>query len=257
MFGQGIGPLKNASLLRKVSQVLPRLNVLGLREDLTSLEIIKSLNVSQEHVFITGDDAIEVAVQMINPDIEKKCIGVNIRQDYYAGNFKNLLPEIGTIIKSISESHHAPIIPLPIYLGEPNSDLSSITQMCDLDMIEYQLSEHIITPEDIIRQISRCKVVITGSYHAGVFALAQGIPVVALVGSDYYAAKFYGLAKQFEAGCQVEMLRSKNLIDRFRYSIEYSMQMQNEYEPKLINSAKQQVKQSRAAWEHFLVHMPS
>ena len=31
------------------------------------------------------------------------------------------------------------------------------------------------------------RLVITGSYHAGVFALAQGVPVLALAKSAYYA----------------------------------------------------------------------
>ena len=33
---------------------------------------------------------------------------------------------------------------------------------------------------------------VTGSYHAGVFALAQGIPVVGLLQSAYYEQKFIG-----------------------------------------------------------------
>jgi colanic acid/amylovoran biosynthesis protein len=59
----------------------------------------------------------------------------------------------------------------------------------------------------VIANIRRCRVVVTGSYHAAVFALSNGIPVVCVVGSHYYGTKFYGLVSQFgeagKAGCRV------------------------------------------------------
>ena len=57
------------------------------------------------------------------------------------------------------------------------------------------------SPQDVIRRVGECRVVVTGSYHAGVFALSQGIPVVGLSRSDYYDDKFLGLADQFGPGC--------------------------------------------------------
>jgi colanic acid/amylovoran biosynthesis protein len=45
--------------------------------------------------------------------------------------------------------------------------------------------------------------VLTGSYHAAVFALAQGVPTVCLVRSPYYAGKFDGLAALFPSACSV------------------------------------------------------
>jgi polysaccharide pyruvyl transferase WcaK-like protein len=49
-------------------------------------------------------------------------------------------------------------------------------------------------------------VVVAGSYHAAVFALSQGIPVVALVKSPYYVNKMVGLGDQFGAGCEIVRL---------------------------------------------------
>ena len=49
------------------------------------------------------------------------------------------------------------------------------------------------TPQLVIDRVGECKVVVTGSYHGAVFALAQGIPVVALVKSPYYVNKMAGL----------------------------------------------------------------
>ena len=47
----------------------------------------------------------------------------------------------------------------------------------------------------VIERVGECRVVVTGSYHGAVFALAQGIPVVALVKSPYYVNKMAGLAR--------------------------------------------------------------
>ena len=58
-------------------------------------------------------------------------------------------------------------------------------------------------PAEVMREISKCRLVITGSYHAGVFALAMGIPVIALIASEYYVDKFYGLQMQFGNGLEM------------------------------------------------------
>ena len=58
-------------------------------------------------------------------------------------------------------------------------------------------ADEVVTPLGVVEHISRCRAVVTGSYHAAVFALAQGIPAVGLTGSAYYDAKFAGLADQF------------------------------------------------------------
>jgi polysaccharide pyruvyl transferase WcaK-like protein len=50
---------------------------------------------------------------------------------------------------------------------------------------------------------------VTGSYHAAVFALSMGVPVVALVASSYYENKFTGVAAQFGGGCRVVDLRGE------------------------------------------------
>jgi polysaccharide pyruvyl transferase WcaK-like protein len=41
---------------------------------------------------------------------------------------------------------------------------------------------------------------VTGAYHLAVFALSQGIPVVALTSSAYYDGKFLGLGAMFGQG---------------------------------------------------------
>jgi polysaccharide pyruvyl transferase WcaK-like protein len=58
-------------------------------------------------------------------------------------------------------------------------------------------------PSAVIERVTACRVVLTGAYHLAVFALSQGIPVVALTSTAYYDDKFYGLAEMFGTGITV------------------------------------------------------
>jgi polysaccharide pyruvyl transferase WcaK-like protein len=251
MFGQGIGPLENQSLIRKAKRIFPKLKILGLREHFMSLNFGNYFNVPQDRIFVTGDDSIELATNQAANHEERKYIGLNIRQAYYAGNFQAVIPEIGRVIEVIANSHHVSIIPVPVQTNQANSDLSSIIEMCAIEEAEIKKAKQIKSPDDLIRQINRCRVVVTGSYHAAVFALALGIPVVALAGSDYYAAKFTGLADQFGLGCQIILFGSKNVLPELKEAIENNIRSQEGIESKLIEKAVQQVELSKNAWTKF------
>jgi polysaccharide pyruvyl transferase WcaK-like protein len=252
MFGQGIGPLSNKPVMKLARQVLSKLKVLGIRDGVTSKEYGNILRGPHGQVLITGDDSIEIALKHREKSVERNNIGVNIRLAYYSGNFQHLLPEVGNLLKDISRSSNSPIIPIPVQISNINSDLSSILQLCDLEEREFELAQSIISPEDLIKQICRCKIVITGSYHAGVFALACGIPIVAMAGSDYYEAKFAGLAHQFGIGVNIVHLNSENMLGELKGYIENALKHPNEMETKLIEKARQQVELSRNAWNTFL-----
>ena len=91
-----------------------------------------------------------------------------------------------------------------------------------------------------------CRAVVTGSYHAGVFALSQGIPVVGLAKSPYYRQKFAGLAAQFGEGCRVVGLprgAAELSADIFR-----AWQDAPRLRPRLQERAREQAEDSRRAY---------
>ena len=254
MFGQGIGPLKNQEVIALAKKTFPNLKVLGVREGLESAEIAKEFGVPDERIWVTGDDAIEIAINSIDHTIERNCIGVNIRLASYAGNLDLELTRIGKAIEQIASCEKTPIIPIPIHIGDSFRDLRAVTNMCPINELEIENARNIITPEALAQQIARCRIVITGSYHAAVFALAQSIPVVAIVGSDYYKVKFQGLANQFEIGCKIVSIDSVNFIESLRNSIVKTLAFPEEGKANLIEKAKEQVELSRTAWKRFLCH---
>ena len=66
-------------------------------------------------------------------------------------------------------------------------------------------------PQDVARQVGTCRVLVTGAYHAAVFALTQGIPVIALSTSRYYEDKFLGLADMFGTGLELVDTETEDL----------------------------------------------
>jgi colanic acid/amylovoran biosynthesis protein len=97
------------------------------------------------------------------------------------------------------------------------------------------------TPAKVLRQVSECRIIVTGSYHAGVFGLAQGIPVVGIVQSAYYRQKFDGLADQFGAGCIVLAADDAKFSDKLRRAMDRLWEQADGLKPALLSAAQDQI----------------
>jgi colanic acid/amylovoran biosynthesis protein len=104
------------------------------------------------------------------------------------------------------------------------------------------------TPTEVIDHIGNCRVVATMSYHAGLFALAQGIPVIALAKSKYYASKFLGLSKQFGTGCELVYLDDEKLPQRLKFAIIGAWESAPRVRPNLLGAARQQIAAGASAY---------
>jgi colanic acid/amylovoran biosynthesis protein len=102
-----------------------------------------------------------------------------------------------------------------------------------------------------MREVSRCRIVVTGSYHAGVFALSQGIPVVAVARSSYYAAKFGGLAAQFGTGCDVVLLTGEDTERRLGDAVVAAWDRAPAVREALLGAAEHQIRLSREAYSRL------
>lgn len=101
----------------------------------------------------------------------------------------------------------------------------------------------------MIQQIGQCRIVVTGAYHAAVFALAQGIPVVGLSASDDYSAKFLGLADQFGLGCETVDLGSPDRSERLAIALETAWLSAERVRLPLLEGARRQIALSHRAYE--------
>jgi colanic acid/amylovoran biosynthesis protein len=103
-------------------------------------------------------------------------------------------------------------------------------------------------PEDVVAQLQRCRVLIAGSYHAGVFALSSGIPTVALVNSPYYVDKFLGLADMFGLGCQVIRLDERRFPESLTQAVLEAWASADKIREPLLAAAREQLRQGQAAY---------
>ena len=203
MWGQGLGPITNKDLHFYASKALKNIDLLAVRERVVSEDLAETLGVSLEKIHFTGDDAVALAlppsaVEVTNSDV----LGFNLRIASYSG----LLPEITAQIDSLIEQ----------FCIEKNIDLrliaiSSNTHGNDVEAVQSleNVSKRILNQQplssisDLALLVASCRVVFTGSYHAAVFALASGIPVVCVAASEYYENKFCGLKAEYKQGCAV------------------------------------------------------
>lgn len=261
LFGQGLGPWQQPALYALARQVLPLADLIALRESRFSKPLLEELGVAAERTAVTGDDAISLAY-----DTRQAClgqgIGVNLRVAAYAEVNAALVDMVRDTLHQAAHTYNASLLPVPIATGsvENNTfgmqnDMQSIRQLIGKPE-GLATNQRFDRPEEIIAQISECRIVVTGSYHAAVFALAQGIPTVCLTKSRYYTHKFLGLADQFGAGCEVLFLDDAEIRAKLAGAIAHAWDSAEAVRPQLLAAAQRQVIAGQSAYER-LFHLVS
>ncbi len=200
IFGQGLGPIHSRRLAKRFGAAATRTDMLTLREGSTGPALAKSLGIPDSLLTVTGDEAIDLAYDL-KPKSLASCLGVNVRMAPYSGVADDIADDLSATIRSLSTDLKCEAIPLPISQHPIDSDIPGILKIVGS---QYGQEAHdcAASPWTTALQAGRCRLVITGSYHAGVFALSQGIPVMGLAKSGYYTDKFRGLHHQFGPGMQ-------------------------------------------------------
>jgi polysaccharide pyruvyl transferase WcaK-like protein len=247
MFSQGVGPMTDTELRSMASEVLPRMDILAIRETRAAVPLLKSLGLNHHRLLATGDDAIEMAYEARSSEMGEG-LGVNLRVARSACVEAKFIELLRPIIFAAAEFHKAPLIPLPIGNGRASQDRNTLTQLLS-GLVHSSMDAD--TPNSVIRRVGKCRVVLTGAYHAAVFALAQGIPVVCLAKSPYFIDKFLGLANQFGPGCEVIRLDSPELKYQIISGIDRLWLSAEDLRPRLQEAALRQIEASRNAYKRF------
>jgi colanic acid/amylovoran biosynthesis protein len=249
MFGQGLGPIQDEELLARAATVLPRVNQICIRESRTGPALLSSLGVDLSGVVVTGDDAIEMAFPADRRDrlVSSLAIGINVRIAPYAAVDENVLALLGRVFKEAADRYHARMRAIPIAHHGGRMDVETLRQLLGDDDGAAALD----TPRQVINRIGECRVMITGSYHGAVFALAQGIPVVALARSQYYVDKMAGVADQFGIGCEIVRLDADDLHGRLRAAIDRAWADADRVREPLLTAAADQIRRGRDAYNQL------
>ncbi len=197
LLGQGIGPIEDRGALARMAATLPEAAVLSLREGRTAPDLLASLGVPRERVAVTGDDAIELAFRN-RPERLGEALGLNVRVADYAGVAAETASRIGATVGVKAGELDADVIRIGIS-SHPHEDEVGAP-------LRGEAPTPVARPAAAIAAAGHCRAVVAGSYHAAVFALAQGVPVVGVAASPYYVDKLLGLRDQFGEGCRVVRL---------------------------------------------------
>ncbi len=253
LLGHGFGPAKGRDLLRLAGPAIRRADLITIRERRTSLPFLRSMGVSDSKIEVTGDDAIELAYSTY-PETIGECIGINLRRANYSGVGDREIAAVRDCLRRIRSAHNAPFLPIPIAYhqeDDADSDFNAIRELLNGFDIGICDSADAINVTNIIRRIGKCRLVITGSYHAAVLALSQGISAIGLAGSQYYVDKFEGLADMFGAGCAVIDLNHDELLQELSCSFERLWENAHACRPTLILAAQQQIEMGHKAYRRL------
>jgi colanic acid/amylovoran biosynthesis protein len=240
MMGQGVGPIEDPDLLAHVKAVAPQVGFIGLREGVGGLPLLESLGVRRERMAVTGDDAIPLAYDLRTTD-HGSGVGINLRVARHAGTDAEVIEKVRRPLQAFASRHHAPLVPLPIALHDGAKDPQTIRSL----MVGYDDKsdggQSITTPREVIENAGQCRIVVTGAYHAAIFAISQGIPVVALTQSQYYTDKYVGLADQFGTGCETVYLNSPNFSNELTAAMQRAWDTADEVRQPLLDAARHQI----------------
>jgi polysaccharide pyruvyl transferase WcaK-like protein len=239
MVGQGFGPLQNPQLVGRARSILPRVNFIGLREEKASRPLLQSLGIASERMMTTGDDAIELAYHLRGERLGEH-LGVNLRASNYSGVDHGLFEPLRQVLQKAAKFHRVSLLPIPISRLSGEADAETIRHVIGRGGQPHD-DLHFDSPEAIIKQVQQCHLVVTGSYHAGVFALASGIPTVGLAMSAYYVDKFLGLSalsdQDFQMNLEAAITTLWTNAERLR--------------PNLLVEAERQIRLGHKAYERI------
>lgn len=249
MLGHALGPVSDSALLARMRTVLPRVDLLTLRERRASLPLLRSLGVSPRAVIVTGDDAVELAYERGGGAGEGSAIGVNVRTASYANVSHELVERIREPLRRVATALRVPLVGVPISNVASEADERAVhALLVDSQPLQAGLPP-VASPSAAIERVSVCRVVVTGSYHAAVFALSQGISAVGLSHSRYYTEKFLGLAEQFGGGCDIVHLDQGAAGRQLERIVADAWMSADDIRPRLLAAAQRQIDVGRSAYE--------
>lgn len=249
IIGAGFEEVRDRALCAKASAVLPRVDLVACREGLQAPRVLRGFGVSPRRIHVSGDDAVAIAHES-RPARLGDSIGVNLRDAPYSGVTPDLLTTMAPVLARAADRHSAALLPIPISMFNP-SDCESIRAL----MLEHDPRADggatLDTLPQLLAQVGRCRLVVTGSYHAAVFALAQGVSVVALARSLHYVTKLGGLQAEFGDGCRVVSLDAPDLGAHLAAAIDAAWAAAEAHRSTLLESARRQIERCDAVYRRL------
>ncbi len=194
MLGQGYGPLANPPLAELAGAVIPQLTLISLRGP-QGQQAVSGLRGRRGEPVVTGDDALELAGA--GRLAAGPALGVNLRAAAYTGLESGLAGQIGSVVAAVAAESGMPMRGLPISWHRDGEDWRALAGAFGADSVVARTGRMVRDITSLATAVAGCRIVVTSSYHAAVFALARGIPAVGISSTPYYDGKFGGLRELY------------------------------------------------------------
>ena len=247
LLGQGFGPIIDPLVLKRAAEVLPKVDLITIRGGRGSRDLLLQLGVPDSKIENTGDEALELAYNARSPQ-RGQGLGINMRFAGSSGTDEHDVALVKDAVQQFVRERAASLVPVPIAIHALLRDDLAIKSIFDGSGQEADGGANIDSPLKAIQQISRCRMIVTGAYHAAVFALAQGIPVVALAKSPYFAGKMLGLEDQFGEGCQTVLLQEANVTEILKKAMENAWMNADRLRGHLLETTLRQIASSQSSY---------
>jgi polysaccharide pyruvyl transferase WcaK-like protein len=247
MVGQGLGPLDDPVLLDRARAVLPRVDLITLREGRVGPALLASMGVAPERVLVTGDDAVELGHDARGGEPGTD-IGLCLRVAGYSPVARAARTAVARAVTAVASETGSTLRPLIISEFRSEDRRSTLPLVAGFPRVAPVQSRY-VTARELARRVSHCRVLVTGAYHLAVFALAQGIPVVGLSSSRYYDDKLNGLRDMFGDGLEPLRLDDPELEHHLGHAVRTAWDRAAELREPLLARAVEQITTSRQAFE--------
>jgi polysaccharide pyruvyl transferase WcaK-like protein len=98
--------------------------------------------------------------------------------------------------------------------------------------------------------VADCRIVVTSSYHAAVFALARGIPAVGISSTPYYDGKFGGLRALYgPRAVSVLAVSQAGWPDRMRSLVRAAVELDDDARAAVAERSAELASMSRGVYE--------
>jgi len=181
------------------------------------------------------------------PSALGNAVGLNLRVGMSSGVTPAIIRPLATLFQDFAARHNAPLLPVPIALQQ-EVDARNIQGLLAGYDDASDGGQHLDSPTKLIGQAGKCRIVVTGAYHAAVFALSQGIPAICLAGSSYFVTKHLGLADMFGDGCEVVFIDQPGFETRISETMERFWAQADQLRPGLLRAAVRQVEDAERAY---------